>query len=312
MNVCENCGKIHDGKYGSGRFCSKECARGYSGKKCVNTNKRVKCKNCGKDIFVNIHSASKSFLCSECKQNVKTANLSQARVCKICGRKYLRGAHCENDFCKKHNTKQLNTLVKYFNFNSSLIGTNDVEKEFYRVRDILYNLYWVEELCGQQIAEIFGYKNTHNLTQSIFRYMEIPTRSNPSEFSKLSYLTGRNKNTEVYNTFKSGWHKTWQGNEVFLRSSYELDYALILDENEIKYKVENLHIKYFDTQRNDYRCAIPDFLLEDSNEIVEIKSSWTFNKQNMIDKFNAYIKNGYKVKLILDHKEYDFDELKLL
>ena len=30
---CENCGKEHDGTYGSGRFCSEKCARGFSTKK---------------------------------------------------------------------------------------------------------------------------------------------------------------------------------------------------------------------------------------------------------------------------------------
>lgn len=29
---CENCKRKHDGKYGSGRFCTKECARGFSTK----------------------------------------------------------------------------------------------------------------------------------------------------------------------------------------------------------------------------------------------------------------------------------------
>lgn len=28
--LCEHCKKEHDGSYGSGRFCSKECARGFS------------------------------------------------------------------------------------------------------------------------------------------------------------------------------------------------------------------------------------------------------------------------------------------
>lgn len=32
MKTCENCNKEHDGTYGSGRFCSKECARGFSTK----------------------------------------------------------------------------------------------------------------------------------------------------------------------------------------------------------------------------------------------------------------------------------------
>lgn len=30
---CENCGHEHDGSYGSGRFCSSKCARGFSTKK---------------------------------------------------------------------------------------------------------------------------------------------------------------------------------------------------------------------------------------------------------------------------------------
>jgi hypothetical protein len=32
MKICENCQKEHDGTYGSGRFCSAECARGFSTK----------------------------------------------------------------------------------------------------------------------------------------------------------------------------------------------------------------------------------------------------------------------------------------
>lgn len=32
MNTCENCGIEHNGTYGSGRFCSSKCARGFSTK----------------------------------------------------------------------------------------------------------------------------------------------------------------------------------------------------------------------------------------------------------------------------------------
>ena len=32
MNKCENCKKKHSGEYGSGRFCSGKCARGFSTK----------------------------------------------------------------------------------------------------------------------------------------------------------------------------------------------------------------------------------------------------------------------------------------
>jgi hypothetical protein len=32
MNTCENCGCDHSGEYGSGRFCSSKCSKGFSGK----------------------------------------------------------------------------------------------------------------------------------------------------------------------------------------------------------------------------------------------------------------------------------------
>lgn len=42
MNYCENCNKLHNGKYGSGRFCGAYCARGYSTKfKRKEINKKV-------------------------------------------------------------------------------------------------------------------------------------------------------------------------------------------------------------------------------------------------------------------------------
>lgn len=42
---CENCGKDHDGSYGSGRFCSNKCARGFSTKEKRDIiNKKVSLK----------------------------------------------------------------------------------------------------------------------------------------------------------------------------------------------------------------------------------------------------------------------------
>ena len=58
--ICENCGKEHDGSYGSGRFCSKHCSHVYVGKKIKRATKNLhksrkkapygtwKCKSCGK------------------------------------------------------------------------------------------------------------------------------------------------------------------------------------------------------------------------------------------------------------------------
>jgi hypothetical protein len=42
MKTCENCGNEHDGTYGSGRFCSTKCSRGFSTKaKRAEINEKV-------------------------------------------------------------------------------------------------------------------------------------------------------------------------------------------------------------------------------------------------------------------------------
>jgi hypothetical protein len=107
----------------------------------------------------------------------------------------------------------------------------------------------------------------------------------------------------VNSKYKHGWHTTWDGKQVFYRSSYELDFCDELDNKKIPYTMEKLRILYWDSQLNKQRVAIPDFYLSDTNEIVEVKSDYTLDKQNMLDKKKAYLEHGYKFKLILEHKE---------
>ena len=53
-NICENCGKEHDGSYGSGRFCSEKCARSFPSKNDKKPKiKQAKCVECGKIIVIN-------------------------------------------------------------------------------------------------------------------------------------------------------------------------------------------------------------------------------------------------------------------
>lgn len=106
----------------------------------------------------------------------------------------------------------------------------------------------------------------------------------------------------VNNQYKTGHHTTWNNKKVFYRSSYELDYAEELDDKKIDYEMESLRIQYFDSKKKITRTAIPDFYLPDQNKIVEIKSNYTYDEQNMKDKFKAYKKHGYEIELILEHK----------
>lgn len=78
---CENCGKEHNGLYGSGRFCSCKCSRGFSTKaKRKDINKKVKdkltgtghddveltCKCCGKTFSANWKYRDQLFCSRKC------------------------------------------------------------------------------------------------------------------------------------------------------------------------------------------------------------------------------------------------------
>lgn len=57
------------------------------------------------------------------------------------------------------------------------------------------------------------------------------------------------------------------------------------------------------------RVAIPDFYIPSTNTIVEIKSTYTLDVQNMKDKVKKYKELGYDFKLILNHQEVNIDEM---
>lgn len=308
--ICENCGKYHDGKYGSGRFCSKECAKGFSTKHIKNKTKIVKCKLCGSDIIKNCHS-SDNIICDNCKsiyrhkkllcnfsKKISGNNISYDQ-CWFCGK-----LHCKNDICKKLTAANVRNLIKYFNFNSNTLGTENAILEYNRIKNELIDLYFIKRLPSKELEKIYNYPS--HINQQIFPMFDLIGR-NLSESVILSYLEHRMPEKDIKNQYHSTWHTTWDDKEVYLRSSYELEYAQELDSKQIKYDVESLRIKYFDTQENSYRCAIPDFYLPDTNTIVEIKSTWTYDEQNMKDKFRAYKDLGYNTKLILDKKELIID-----
>ena len=301
---CETCGKEHDGTYASGRFCCVNCAKAFSSHKNIKgLKKNVKCSICGNQIEIgkNALNDSKYHICEDCRKKKKEEekiNKKLNKKCPICGEK-----NCQKEFCKKHNKQQFQSLIKYFGFDKNKLGTLEVEKEFQRVRNILYDLYWIQHLNTPQIGKLFNYKSTCNIPGKIFKYLEIPSKSvKESVQENLEYnrmKTGNGGNGKYHD----GWHTTWNEKEVYLRSSFEFDFAKELDEQKIEYEVEFKHIKYFDTQLNEYRCAIPDFYIPSTNTIIEIKSKWTLDKQNMKDKFKAYRELGYNCKLICDYEE---------
>lgn len=286
---CKQCNNEIDetriGKYASGKFCSNKCAKSYS-QSAVDTQslKKSLCIDCGKEIWIKKNASTKKSKCTGCKNK---------KICKICGQEIP----CKRpDICRKY--KIFPNLQKYFGFDTSKIGTIEIYEEFDRVKNMLIEDYWDNELSMVDIKEKYGYTRT---LSNLFESLDIKTRDRKDS----TYLAWKNnkKETICYNQYKCGWHKTWNGKDVFYRSSYELEYAQQLDEQQIDYDMENLRILYWDSQLLRQRVAIPDFYLPEINTIVEIKSKYTYDKQNMDDKIKAYKEHGYKYKLILERNE---------
>ncbi len=76
MKSCENCGTEHDGTYGSGRFCSTKCSRGFSTKnKRLEINEKIS-KSLTKEPLIKV--------CEKCKKDFKAKRSSRfcSRSCK--------------------------------------------------------------------------------------------------------------------------------------------------------------------------------------------------------------------------------------
>lgn len=284
---CENCGKEHDGTFGSGRFCSRSCANSRK------HSKETKIKIC-KSIKSNFSEQHiKIFYCKFCGKEITTTSKSWcSRECRV---KFYR----------------TQSLIKYFTFNKECLKSELAFEEWDRVRNLLYDLYWNQQKSSSDICKIFNYPNTINLMGKIFVYLDIPKRT-LSEAAHNYYKNSNKPTAIIHNQYKSGWHTAWDFKKVFLRSSHELEFAKQLDKNKVCYEVEHLRIEYYDTQKQKSRISIPDFYIPADNQIIEIKSNYTLDKINMIDRAEEYIKQGYEFQLVLDGKILNIDELKKL
>jgi len=94
---CENCGKDHDGVYGSGRFCTSKCSRSYASKSNTGV-KDVECVDCGCVISVSKQASPKLCKCDSCRLQKK---YDTSKYCINCGNTTNRASlYCSN-ICKK-------------------------------------------------------------------------------------------------------------------------------------------------------------------------------------------------------------------
>lgn len=205
----------------------------------------------------------------------------------------------------KNNTNNIKRL-ELMGFDTSSLGSLKVIDSYNSFREYILNLYMENEMSQNDLTKMFKFPCTLTLSL-LFKWLQIPVLNKHDQGIRSITKIQKNKPFESNNYhYKHGFHITWFGTIVFYRSSYELDYCNQLDNQKIKYNMESMRIKYWDSVQQKERVAIPDFYLPESNTIIEIKSLFTYNKQNMIDRSIQYQNLGYKFKLILEHQEYDF------
>lgn len=176
----------------------------------------------------------------------------------------------------------------------------DVTTEFTKIQSLLYSLYHIRCESMLTIMKMFDIPSSKTM-DTLFKLFDIESRS----FSE-ALANGVEQNRVILPQdaskypYKQGWHTTWDGKQIYYRSSYELDYARSLDGNKIVYDTECMRLKYFDTQKSKYRIAVPDFYIPSQHKLVEIKSTYWYDAINMSDKSKEYRKLGFDFLLILD------------
>ena len=306
---CKECGKeyklkLTENEYNKGnysKYCCKSCAntRHHSGE----TKEKISNSLKNSEKYQNNVQKDRKKNLNRFYKNENGEYIEKPKKY-YCGSKELNDLN--PDISCRQSPKYFNKLIP-FGLNINTLYSEEFIKEHKKVKDLLYNEYVINHLSPKEIYDKYNCKEYFNHFETLlhlFKDWKFPIRSYSKAVSN-AFINGRLTLGNIYTQYKCGWHTTWNNKEIYFRSSFELDYAKELDEQQVNYDVECLHIKYWDSQKQEFRCAIPDFYLPDTNTIVEIKSSYTLDKQNMKDKMKTYKDLGYNFKLICDHKEMD-------
>ena len=106
-NICENCGCSHDGSYGSGRFCSAKCARGFSTKRNrADISKKVSMTLLKRRETHQFKTDFSIRYCSECGKQLGIKNTSG-----LCSRHNQIKIHATAEYREKIRQSQLRLVA---------------------------------------------------------------------------------------------------------------------------------------------------------------------------------------------------------
>lgn len=262
-----------------------------------------KCLQCGLEVPEGYRFCSRS--CSAKYNNSRRERKPWTEEQRQKVRKVKHCRYCGVEITKGHCCKECLEGVRGIPIHTKLgICTGNLKERDERAFQILSDMYFKQNLGVIDIAKQTGIRHASLL--SLFRRHGVDKIRGVSEGLRAAIVSGRYLPNEENGWGTPGEHTAWDGYKFRYRSGYELRYAQQLDEQKITYRYESLRIPYYDSSRKVRRVAIPDFYLPETNELVEVKSSWTLRgkEQELRDKFQEYQALGYTPKLLLEGKEY--------
>lgn len=299
-------------------FCNKSCAASYNNKhRIVNrtasyVDKRKYDEYNGIDLTAldtqeyrkicakiryekrlkNKHKASKKTKPKTVK--AKRSVVTKSKVCKVCGQIKCTSPHV----CNWSSIRRKSLNLQLLGFDFSTFGTIDIIKSYNDFKQKMVNEYQTKSMT--QIRKFYNIKADKTI-QDIFKYLEIPLIDSNKQLQK--YLS--NGGTIIpYKGKKCIPYTRVNGTTIICRSSYEVDYARELDQNNINFEFESKQISFTSSIDNNIHYAIPDFYIPNDNSLVEVKSWYFYDQKRMNDRFIAYKKAGYNPKLVLEGIEY--------
>lgn len=234
----------------------------------------VKCDICGKEKKLSYDKYLKNF--NNCNFYSCSSKCSQDKVKKTCMINFGATNASLSDEKKK---KRIRTFEKKYG-TSNPFGNKEIQK---KLKQISINKYGVDNVFKSE--EFKKFIKDYNLEKYGVEYI--------SQVEEL-YIKQQ----------KSGYRLHYHENtKLRYRGTYEKHFLDFCFNNKITIE-QGKRIKYNYNGTDHYYFS--DYYIKSKNLIVEIKSSWTYNKyliKNII-KRNATIEEGYNYMFIID-KNYD-------
>jgi hypothetical protein len=133
-----------------------------------------------------------------------------------------------------------------------------------------------EKLKGKSYIERYGEEKAQEIKKKLRTHKKTRNVTEKQELERRKKISKTMKNNPDVGGLREGsgrgvkqWYVSPIAGKVYLRSSYEIEYAKWLDNNNIQWK-QNL-IKFPYEWKNEIRFYYPDFYLIDLDKYVEIK-----------------------------------------